>query len=412
MKQTTDQEMSSDASVADAVADALTSSSPAPQGAMPALPEAATDAGTFVAPLLNPEVISKLSDGDLIAVCKSQYNLTDSSYSIFRKDKELLATIYDEMVGRFRDENLKGDKRDGNPTLKQAFALAGWNYDAARKFRQRHEQDKKRRMLTAYENPSKPLKVTEGDTVKVRGKQDPTVYVVMNVHESATKADIAPKDNADANTVTVPTESLKKANSPVKKVKAGDRILCEDTGVELVYEGQGKFSRAKTPSLLEQKGERELACIKAKEQHEKAKGEEKERQKELRQAESARRDLDKLAEKERRKAEVEAKKQAARKKKAESAAKKTARTKIQPAAKTNEKEKVLVARIGDTNEFGVFPQSKTEHTSAKALAIGTRHYCEAERDRINAKRVVTAGSLGNLGGAVNGEASREVVEAL
>ncbi len=147
MKQTTEQEMSSDASVAEA----STSSSLAPQAARPALPEAATDPGTFVAPLLSPEVISKLSNGDLIAVCKSQYNLTASSYSIFRKDKELLAAIYDEMVDRFRDENLKGDKRDGNPTLKQAFALAGWNYDAARKFRQRHEQDKKRRMLTAYE---------------------------------------------------------------------------------------------------------------------------------------------------------------------------------------------------------------------------------------------------------------------
>ena len=50
MKQTTEQEMSSDASVAEA----STSSSPAPQAATPALPEAATDAGTFVAPLLRP----------------------------------------------------------------------------------------------------------------------------------------------------------------------------------------------------------------------------------------------------------------------------------------------------------------------------------------------------------------------
>ena len=214
-----------------------------------------------------PEIISKLSNGDLIAVCKSQYSLTDSSYSIFRKDKELLAAIYDEMVDRFRDENLKGDKRDGNPTLKQAFALAGWNYDAARKFRrQRHEQDNSGRMLTAYEHPPKPLKLTEGDTVKVKGEEDPTVYVVMNVHESAPKADIAPKDNADANTVTVPTESLKMANSPVKKVKEGDRILCEDTGAEYQYGGNGKFSRTKTPTALEQKHQREIANIKAKQQ--------------------------------------------------------------------------------------------------------------------------------------------------
>ncbi len=202
------------------------------------------------------------------------------------------------------------------------------------------------------------------------------------------------------------------ANSPVKKVKAGDRILCEDTGAEYQYGGNGKFSRTKTPTVLEQKHQRVIANIKAKQQQEKAKGEEKERQKELRQAEGARRDLDKLAEKERRKAQVEAKKQAARKKKAESAAKKTARTKTQPAAKTTEKEQVLVARIGDTNEFGVFPQSKTEHTRAKALAIGPLQYCEAERDRINGSRVATAESFGNLVGAVSGERSREVLEAL
>jgi hypothetical protein len=373
----------------------------------PTPPDATTDGATFVAPAINPDTISVLSDDDLIAACKSQFKLTDSSYSLFRRDKHLLASIYDEMVSRFRDEHSKGHERDGKPTLRQAFALAGWNYDAARRFRQRHEQEKKSRMLTTYENPARPLKLTEGDTVELKDDKAATEYVVVNVHESAPKVDIAPKSNANGRTETVPTESLKKASVPVKKVKRGDLLLCEDIGAEYIYKGNGEFARTKTPTVLQQKRERELANIEAKQRREKAKSEEKKSQREVRKAEAVRRELDKLAERERRKADAEAKKQAARNKKVESAAKKTPRTKEETAAKPTDPEKVKVARIGDTNEFGVFPESETEYTIAKALTIGTKQVCETERERINANRARTAGSRGNVVGMVNAEAQQE-----
>ena len=50
-------------------------------------------------------------------------------------------------------------------------------------------------------------------------------------------------------------------------------------------------------------------------------------------------------------------------------------------------ELVKIARIGNTDEFGVFPESCWSYTTANALTIETRQVCEAERDRINAKRL-------------------------
>ena len=100
---------------------------------------------------------------------------------------------------------------------------------------------------------------------------------------------------------------------------------------------------------------------------------------------------------------AEAKKQVVRKKKAEIPAKKPTQTKEEPAAKASTPEKVLVARIGHTTEFGVFPESCEEHTAANALTIGTKRACEDERDRLNAKRapesrVTSAGRTTNTTG--------------
>jgi len=103
----------------------------------------------------------------------------------------------------------------------------------------------------------------------------------------------------------------------------------------------------------------------------------------------------------------ELEKQAARKNKAEPAPKK-----VQPKqSATRTAELVLVARIGDTREFGVFPKSETEYTAAKALAIGALQYCEAERDRINAKRM-GAESPGTFVAVANIQMPQEAVAVL
>ncbi len=113
---------------------------------------------------LNITAVRNLTDERLIAAMKQQYALTNSSYSLFRRDKDILAVLYDEMVDRFRDQHLAGGKRDGKPTLREAFERAGWNYNAARKFRQRHENEKN--LLPAYETSAKPLQLTAGELIK------------------------------------------------------------------------------------------------------------------------------------------------------------------------------------------------------------------------------------------------------
>jgi hypothetical protein len=77
--------------------------------------------------------------------------------------------------------------------------------------------------------------------------------------------------------------------------------------------------------------------------------------------------------------------------------------------KATKTEKVLVARVGDTNEFGVFPESCVEHTTANALTIGTKQVCEAERDRINAKRAANAGSVEALHGTAKAQMPQTAV---
>lgn len=107
-------------------------------------------------------------------------------------------------------------------------------------------------------------------------------YTVVNVHGSAPKVDVVPKGDGNGETITLPTDSLKKVKPPIKKVRVGDLIVCDDNGTEYQYVGGGKFSRTKTPTLLEQKRDREFAAIKAKKDREAAKAEEKKRQQELR----------------------------------------------------------------------------------------------------------------------------------
>jgi len=219
---------------------------------------------------------------------------------------------------------------------------------------------------------------------------------VAKVHQSADKVDVT---IGEANE-TVPLEAVSKVNPPtVKKIKVGDLILCDDSGAEFKYEGHGKFSRTKMPTLLEQR-DRELATIKANRDREAAKAAEKVRQKELRKAEAARRDLEKIAEKERHNSEAKAKKEAARLKKAEAEAakvkKRSKRNSSSVAQKPAQTELVKMVRIGDTREFGVYPESCMEFTLTNALAIGARQLCETERDRINAERRAKNGSTEGL----------------
>jgi hypothetical protein len=121
-------------------------------------------------------------------------------------------------------------------------------------------------------------------------------------------------------------------------------------------------------------------------------GKEVKRQQQLRNAEAARRDLDKLAEKEYQQTKA--------------GAKNTEPTKNEPTKAT---KKFLVARIGDTHEFGVFPDWCDDYIAANALTIGSKQACEAERDRLNSKRAVNPESDSTLPGATNTQVPQTAV---
>jgi hypothetical protein len=124
-------------------------------------------------------------------------------------------------------------------------------------------------------------------------------------------------------------------------------------------------------------------------------GKEVKRQQQLRNAEAARRDLDKLAEEECQQTKA--------------GAKNTALKKNEP--NTKAMKKFLVARIGDTHEFGVFPDWCDNYIAANALTIGSKQVCEAERDRLNTKRAVNADSVEMLLGAANAQVPQTAASA-
>jgi len=100
---------------------------------------------------------------------------------------------------------------------------------------------------------------------------------------------------------------------------------------------------------------------------------------------------------------------------AEKANKRSKGTNVTPAARAATTGLVKMARIGNTDEFGVFPEYCWKCTTANALTIGTRQVCEAERDRINAKRPAKNDSVENLvahGDAHQNEQQHPAAEAL
>jgi hypothetical protein len=315
--------------------------------------------------------LCELSQDDLLTGLKKQYGKSRTSYGQFGRDLGALVKFYDAVVALCSCERVSKN-RNGKPTLEQAFLAVGWNYEAARKMKQRYMASMT--ALPAYAATPKPPQLSSGDAVKAgNGAKG----VVQNVHQSVDKADVLFEGREK--TVTLPTCELKKVIVAVKKIKAGERLLDQDSGAEYIYEGNGKISRTKTPTLLEKHRERELTAIKAKQERENAKAEEKKRQADLRNAEAAHRDLEKIA-------AAKAKKGAAPKKKAGAAATKAIKQADKVNTKAaNRKELVKVVRIGRTQEFGVFPDSCFECNTTTALTVGTQHMCEAERDRINAK---------------------------
>jgi hypothetical protein len=312
---------------------------------------------------LTLEEARKLSDNDLLTALKKQREVATNSYFLFHRDVAQLVAIYDATVERYSAQGVSGASRNGKPTLREAFVLIGWNYDAARTMKRRftlaHDP------VPDYCTAPKPLQLTAGELVMVKDSKG--VYVVAgSVDVTSGKVPVVPQGDGKAKPKHVEIDSLKKMAVPRKKIKVGDLVIFDDDeeGTVYRYSGDGKFTRSKTATVAQTKAEKNAVAQKTKQERLK-----KEEEKKRRKAEAVRRDLDKIAKA--KSAQVRVPKKAAAK-----AAIKTAPKKGQ----------VKVARIGGTQDFGVFPESCTEYTSANATTVGTQQMCEAECARINANR--------------------------
>lgn len=126
--------------------------------------------------------------------------------------------------------------------------------------KRRFQQLEKETKLGTWEEPDpvEPIKVNDEVTFEQQGHTHKGV--VQKIHETARKVDVKkmshnPEQNGKI--LTLPIDNVKKVVEPpvkVKKINAGDLILCTDVdgGTEYEYVGNGKFTRTKTLSLNKQ----------------------------------------------------------------------------------------------------------------------------------------------------------------
>ncbi len=336
----------------------------------------------FVETIYEPDVnvteeeVAKLSDNDLLTGLKKQRKRTQAAMDAF-------IVFYDEVVARYSEVQPRTDKgqfqRCDKPTLSEAFAAIGLRYETERKRRQRYLSAINVRIAAP-----RPPQLCAGDPIQTRDTG--TKGEVGKVHETAPKADVIFEGAQYA--VTVPTSSLKKI--PARKINYGDVFIDVVSGAQYRYVNDGKLSRTQTPDYLQRKQQRELARIEASQKRERAKAEEKERQNEVRKAEAERREAA-------RSEKAKATKEAALEKKAAAKAARAKKLAVKAGAKSAalkavETKSVLVARIGNTREFGVFAADCAVHDKTNAITRGTREYCEGERGRINSGVATDAGS--------------------
>lgn len=188
---------------------------------------------------ISQEEISKLTDNDLLTGLKKQYDNTRMTYEGYKHDGGNLVLCIDTVIARYKDQHVAGAKRDGKPTVREAFAAIGWSYDAARKAKSRLKQN----LLPEHAKKTQ-LKLAAGDVVK---DKDGNKFVVDHNHVTADKVELLCEDGDGVTKVTKPVydadgDPLFKKVNP-RKVKVGDRVLCEDNGKEYVYRGDGIFTR-------------------------------------------------------------------------------------------------------------------------------------------------------------------------
>lgn len=280
------------------------------------------------------EELSKLHEDDLFTGLAKQYRKTRVSHGWYRRDATTLVAFVDYIIEHYKDERVSKN-RDGKPTVKDVFFAIGWNYEAARKMRQRYRTAMA--ALPDYAPTPKPKQLSDGSTVQQEG--DNTQYVVLGRPQPG-GVEIVPEGAsslADAKTVSVEVVS----RVSVKKIKAND-LIRDDNGKEYRYIGGGVLKRINTPAIAEKRDREAAAIAKAREDRTTGLAEEQRRKAELRKAQAAQRDIERIAEA-KAKQEAEAKKKAEKKVKETAAAAKKAAKNAKQRAEDEAKAKAAAA---------------------------------------------------------------------
>jgi hypothetical protein len=236
-----------------------------------------------------------------LGVIKTAYDAASDVYKTYKAGKANLNVFYEEMLAEFKDQGHGGAARNGKPTLRDAFNLAGWNYDAARTFKYRYdalspEKDKLKSVPEYEERPV--LQLTAGDEVLLEDVE----YEVKSVDLTSQRA-VLTRESDDGNGGVLLTSPIcdgdgvplleKKKKPAARKLDVGK--LCLIDGIEYEFTGysQSSFKRTLTPTPEEVKKQAEAEALKNKKAREDARAREQEI-KDDRRAEALRRDREKM----------------------------------------------------------------------------------------------------------------------
>jgi hypothetical protein len=236
-----------------------------------------------------------------LSVINTAYAAASDVYEAFKAAKANLSVFYEEITEEFKDQGHGGAARNGKPTLRKAFNLAGWNYDAARTFKYRYDalrrEKDKLKPVPEYEERTVP-QLTEGDKVLLEEVE----YEVKSVDLTSQRAVLA-RESDDGNGGVLLTSPIcdgdgvplleKKKKPAARKLDVGSLYLIDGIEYEFTGYSPSSFTRTLTPMTEEVKAKQRAEGLKDKKEREDARAREK-KIKDDRKVEALRRDREKM----------------------------------------------------------------------------------------------------------------------
>jgi hypothetical protein len=195
---------------------------------------------------LSVDSVRRYGDGDLIAAVRLHTDTMRDAIQTFCLTNEDRCVLYEELHARFKAQHVLGEKRNGKPTLRQAFDLAGWDYDKARAWHSYWMRASKDLIKLDVAKRSRMLDVVDGDILTVTDDAPKDFDVPRNVDARVKEV----SGGGTKVTLVLDTNdgSEKEITTPIydadgvaifKKVPAGIRFIDEDDIVRFKKDPDG-----------------------------------------------------------------------------------------------------------------------------------------------------------------------------